>query len=420
MKLKMENLSQYLPSNFRIKSILIPLLVRLVNVLIGFLIYILFPILFPITAKNILEISLLLAIIISIVFITPFQENLELLLKKKFLSEYIFEDSLTLQYARRKFEIKSLVSNIFPDMVKLSGSSSGKLAILTPKDNRFEFYSFEKGKRKKIKSGTINISTTFLKFLKDKINGISNMDLIDFRSINQELISYQSNFVLPFLYRDKVFGFLALQNIPQEEELQTLKVLASKSALAIHNHILSSQIALNKKYKKELEVASRIEKLIFSTKIPEFKNIIFNNYNTTPNTLLEFFDGANKEHLFVIIIQKGFEMFSEILFSHILGRIYSLTFNEVKYDIKTLRNNIERILREYTENETIEFIIGGFNDIDHKVTFFVSGKYFRISSESSPSLSLVSSGWKYTLDLNETSNIIIYHSSEKLFSLEPK
>ena len=92
--------------------------------------------------------------------------------------------------------------------------------------------------------------------MKDKKQGASTSDLVGLPDINNDFIDLKANFIIPFIFREKIFGFLAVTNIPKEDELLNLKVLASKSALAVYNHILSSAIAFS-----EFRLCFRFNKL---------------------------------------------------------------------------------------------------------------------------------------------------------------
>ena len=96
------------------------------------------------------------AIIITIIFFLPIQEYIEIYLKKKILSEYLFDDPLTLRFAHKRFDVYDLIRNVFPDMVRASGSNMGRLAILN-QFGYFEAYTYTKGRRRKIKNQSLRL-----------------------------------------------------------------------------------------------------------------------------------------------------------------------------------------------------------------------------------------------------------------------
>ena len=248
-----------LPSEFRMKSYTITFFTRLFSILLGLAIYALFRKILPASKTYSLEISMVSSIVISVVAILPLQEILEIRLKKMFLSEYLFDDPLTVKSAQKRFEFDALISNVFPDMVKISGSNSGRIAVLN-KHNGFNIYTYSRGGRqKKVKKKNYQINDTLINFLKTHKQGVSVDECLKYPEINDYFISLKANYILPFLFRDRLFGFLAVTNIPVNQDNRNLMVLSSKSALAVYNHILSSQIAEHAKYKREFEVASKIE-----------------------------------------------------------------------------------------------------------------------------------------------------------------
>ncbi len=416
----MNSFSSYFTSSFQAKTIIISVFVRLLTVSLAFISYFLIQSFLAVETSLILEIGLILSALISLILFAPIQENLEIYLKKKFLSEYIFEDALTLKSARRKFEINALISNIFPDMVKISGNESGKILILSSDGENYDSYSYEKGKRKKMKSGSILVNKALSNQLIKKVNGYSTYESLGLTEINDEFIKYNANYMIPFLFREKLFGFLAIPNIPSEEVIQTLKILSSKSALAIYNNILSSQIAIHQKYKREFATAVKIEKHIFDYKIPNFRNIEITSFRRQTSMLLEFFDGMNGEKLFLVLAIKNNISGSEIVFSYILGKIYSLTINSQSFDIKTLKLEVDAIFNELSFEDNYELTIGSFKENSSKLTFLLIGKNIKITNDINSNLSLVSSGWRYTVDLEKTKELFIIYKSEKVFSIKAK
>jgi hypothetical protein len=145
--------------------------------------------------------------------------------------------------------------NIHPFLILLS--VMGRLAILIREPADYEVYTYFNGRRRKIKPKSVQIKDRLLNFLKDKKHGISIGELLGHSEINDDFLELKANFVIPFIFRERIFGFLAVTNIPSPEDLLNLKVLASKSAIAVYNHILSSQVVLHKKYKREFEIANR-------------------------------------------------------------------------------------------------------------------------------------------------------------------
>ena len=209
MKEKFRELfSYFLPTGYRIKLITITGGVRLLSVILTLSIYNYVGVLIPKTIEYSLQITMVATIIISVILVVPLQEFLETTIKKKFLSEYLFDDPLTLKSARRRFEIDALISNVFPDMVKISGSTYGRLVVLIREPADYEVYTYSNGKRRKVKPKSVQIQDRLLKFLKDKKQGASTSDLVGLPDINNDFIELKANFIIPFIFRERLFGFL--------------------------------------------------------------------------------------------------------------------------------------------------------------------------------------------------------------------
>ena len=408
-----------IPSGFKIKSSLIVITVRIILITLGLLIYNTTSDFLSDVYSNKLIISEIIALLASIIFFLPMQEFTELYIKKKVLSEYLFEDPLTLKFAHKRFEVKDLIRNVFPDMVKASGSAMGRLAVLN-QIGYYDAYTYTKGRRRKIKNQSFLVSKRLKDYLMLKKDGISISHTLENPEINEDFVSLKAIYILPFIFRDKLFGFLALTSIPNENELKTMRILASKAALSIYNHILSSQIAIHKKYKHEFEVASRIEDKIFTSKIPEFNGIEFNVYQKDPNLLLEFFKNDEEGHVFVLLALSGKNRYSSgLVSSHLLGRYYSHSLIRKKHNHKSIRVFTEKCLQELSWNEGFEMIIGSFKEDTSRITFTQVGLNFRVTDSELKTDNLISVGWKYTLDIKQD-NLLIYYKKDKILSISKK
>lgn len=419
MKEKFRELfSYFLPTGYRIKLITITGGVRLLSVILTLFIYNYVGLLIPKTIEYSLQITMVATIIISVILVVPFQEFLETTIKKKFLSEYLFDDPLTLKSARRRFEIDALISNVFPDMVKISGSTYGRLAVLIREPADYEVYTYSNGKRRKVKPKSVQIQDRLLKFLKDKKQGASTSDLVGLPDINNDFIELKANFIIPFIFRERLFGFLAVTEIPTPEDTLSLRILASKSALAVYNHILSSQVAIHKKYKREFEIANRIEDLIFTSKVPIFKSFKFETHQKDPSVLLEFFKNEDGEYLFILLVLNSTKVGSGLVSSHILGKMYSQSLLRRKHNLNSLRTIAEEMLKKLSWEEGYEMVVGSFREDTFRLTFSQTGKNFRITNDIDPDKSLISVGWRYTVDLNENPLVLIYYKSDKILSIK--
>jgi hypothetical protein len=412
-----EYISSLLPSGYRIKSVVITIGMRLLSICLTLIIYYYIGLLIPKATEYSLQITMIATIVISVILIVPIQEYLETGIKKRFLSEYLFDDPLTLKSARRRFEIDALISNVFPDMVKISGSKYGRLAVLTREPGDYEVYTYSNGRRRKIKPKSVQIQDRLLNFLKNKKQGATTGDLLGYPDINDDFVDLKANFIIPFLFRERLFGFLAVTNIPNPEDMLSLKILASKSAIAVYNHILSSQVAIHKKYKREFEIANRIEDLIFTSKVPVFQSFKFETHQTDPSVLLEFFKNEDGEYLFILLALSSNKVGSGLVSSHILGKMYSQSLLKRKHNLNSLKAIAEDMLKKLSWEEGYDMVVGSFREDTFRLTFSQTGKKFRITNDSEPTKGLISVGWRYTVDLKENPVIWIYYKSDKIVSI---
>ena len=146
-----ESFFSLLPSDYRVKAIVISVGVRIISIILALLTYYYVGQLIPKAIDYSLQITMIGTIVISVILIVPLQEFLETKIKKAFLSEYLFEDPQGHNSPKPRFEINALISKVFPDMVKISGSKYGRLAVLIREPADFEAYTYFNGRRRKIK-----------------------------------------------------------------------------------------------------------------------------------------------------------------------------------------------------------------------------------------------------------------------------
>jgi hypothetical protein len=260
----------------------------------------------------------------------------------------------------------------------------------------------------------LNISKGFVNFLKEKKQCVTLADALANEEINENFNILKADYVLPFIYREKVFGLLALSGNPDTIAQSHLNILASKSAVAIYNHILSSQVAIHAKYKKEFEVANKIEEMIFKTRLPKFNNIEFNNLKEDPNILLEFFKNEENEHYFILLTLQGKNKYSTgLVLSHMFGKYYSQSVIKKRHTHKSLKELTELLLKELDWNDDYEFLIGNFFINSSKMTFLQQGSHFKVTTESKTE-SQISIGWKATIDIANEIYYIQYKNNNIL------
>ncbi|MCX8000478.1 MAG: hypothetical protein N3A69_16255 [Leptospiraceae bacterium] len=199
-------LQELLP--FKLRAWLIFISTRLLFFIILLLVYYISARVFYLESQFRLQLTLLITILFYIVFFIPMQETLEILLKKKFLSEYLYDDALALEHAYKNFELKTLISNVFPDMIKVSGFKSGKMIIRKSKD-AYEAYSYIEGKSKRIRTQSFTLSENFLTQLKNSkdillLTKVSETNPI----IYQKMLELKVECIVPFIYKNKLFGFI--------------------------------------------------------------------------------------------------------------------------------------------------------------------------------------------------------------------
>ncbi|MCG9876278.1 MAG: hypothetical protein MH321_15990 [Leptospiraceae bacterium] len=380
-------------TGYQIKRFLIVGAIRTVFIVLSFLTYNFLLTQIPGGIRFRLEIGMVSTLTVCILLYLPLVEKSQLFLKNKFLSEYLVEDSYASRLAYKRFDLTSLIQSVFPDMVKISGAESGRLGILK-EDRSFDIYNYKRGRQKKIPSrGENSELNKLIAYLLKYKNGVSISETLSLSDINSIFISLRADYIIPFLFREKIFGFLAISNIPDLEAQKQLALLASQSALVIHNKNLSLQIVENIKYKQENESAIRIQNLLQKGKIPKIQNLDISLLANDPYTLIEFYQLDNMVWEFIVVSSGGPERSAGLLHSHILGKLYAkLGYLKVNsfIEIKTL---IQSAFEKANWKDKYGYLIGKIiNDSD--IEILLEGNIFKVYSENNPNKQLTSMGWK--------------------------
>ncbi len=399
-----------LPSGFQIRRVLILFFTRMVFLAASFLVYFSFLVYMPEDIGYRYEISLIASITIILLFLLPIVERFTQKLNMMFLSEYLMEDPSVSRIAYKSFNIDSLIKAVFPDMVKIAGSESGRLAVLT-ENGTFDIYSYRRGRQKKIQTREENTPVhKLIQFLLKKKKGVSIIETVDNPDINQDFVNLRSDFILPFLFREKIFGFLALSSIPDVDSLITLNFLARQCALVIHNHNLSSHIVENMKYRQEEESAKRIQNTIQYSQPPKISGLSIEFVNSVSNVMMEFFKLKDLWH-FLFLNAGGNTRSAGLIHSYISGSLYSgitrgkaETFTEIK---EILHKSLQKA--EYTKK--FNYILGKINS-DLSLEILMEGSGFRFYSELQPNLNLVSLGWKNTIQNDKYPVVVEFRYSK--------
>jgi hypothetical protein len=76
------------------------------------------------------------------------------------------------------------------------------------------------------------------------------------------------------------------------------------------------------------------------------------------------------------------------------------------------------MLKKLSWEEGYEMVVGSFREDTFRLTFSQTGKNFKITNDTDPDKSLISVGWRYTVDLQENPVIFIYYKSDKIISIQ--
>lgn len=384
-----------LVTDYYLISGIINLFVKGISILVASGLYFFFLTVIPTAIEYYMEVSLLSTLIFAVFILFPLQEKLGGKLKSILISEYLSDDPRSSRLAYRKFDHDGLIKNVFPDLVRLTESNYGKLALLNNDLRTFELYTYAKKKQRKvITHDGINPDAKLLKYILNKKNGAMIGEPDQNHEINEDYVSLRANFILPFVYRETLFGFLAVSNIPKDSVRQDLSFLSGKCGIAVHNHILSSQVAENKKYRKELETAGKIRKFLEAAEPPMIGNVRIEFLSREPGELVEFLNSDGEETYFVILKLGVTNQISVLVLCYILGILYSARTSRSVQSLNYVKNLVESYLKEISWNEDYDLLVGVIRRSESTISLKTSGKNFKVHKNSDFGKNLLSTGWE--------------------------
>ncbi|PJZ69941.1 hypothetical protein CH373_13160 [Leptospira perolatii] len=388
-------------TDHRIASSLITLIVRILGVIFVLLLFEICLNYLPKEIEYVREISVLTCLVFGVLFVIPAQDKVSSFLKSTFVSEYLSDDPGSSRIAHRRFDIEGLIKNVFPELVRLTDSHFGKLAIVRNDLTHYDLYTYAHKKQRKVNTQEgINPDSALLKYILNKRAGAMIGEPDQNKSINEDFVSLRANFILPFVFREKLFGFLAVSNIPKDDVRHEVGFLAGKCALAVHNHILSSQVAENKKYRKELENADKIRRFLEPPEPPLVGNVKVEFLSREPGDLLEFLQGPNGEFYFIFLRLSVTNAVSVLALCYILGTLYASRLKRDLKDVLQIKNLIEENLREVSWMEKYDLAVGLIGKNQNNLYLRFSGKNFKLFRTSHPERSLASVGWENKEQIN--------------------
>jgi hypothetical protein len=382
-----------LPSGYQIKKILINFGIRILFLVVAFFVYFALIHYIPDNIHSYLEIVMVFTLTISILIFLPFFEKISHIIKGKYLFEYVTEDASVSRLAYKRFDINSLIKSVFPDMVKISGSDSGRLGILK-EDGTFDIYNYNRGRQKKIH--TRNENTTMnqlIQFLVKYKDGVSISDTVNFPEINDDFVALRADFIIPFMLREDIFGFLAVSSIPDKEGLQQLNVLSRQCALIIHNQNLSAHIVENIKYRQEEESAKRIQNQLQKGNTPKIAGIDITFSSTDPATLVEFYQTQDGLWNFLLLTAGGPPRSAGLVNSYILGLLFSRIKRNQANNFIEVKNLINHTFQKAEWKEKYGYLVGKFLN-NHELEILHEGSLLRVYDEKFSERPLTSIGWK--------------------------
>lgn len=225
-------------------------------------------------------------------------------------------------------------------------------------------------------------------------------ELPRFRTITE--IASSSNFelaqfdvIIPVLHEDKPLAYLLLkESTPSSypfasanlvKELSFVQLLTNIIVVAIENQRMYRESLFQERIKRDLEVASEMQRLLFPSDLPSDKRLDLSaTYNARHEVSGDYYDfiRINEEEFILCIADvSGKGVSAAMLMANFQATVRTLLFLK-KYDLEYLINELNKRVMESAEGEKfITFFIGHYNSNTRKLKYVNAGHNYPVLTD---------------------------------------
>ena len=322
------------------------------------------------------EIVTFLFILLSVFILFPARDFvMRRFLEKSEYAALFGRDFHHLDFIARPFTMEALIHEIYPELMDWLGVRSGKLMILESRRRHFHIYIHHRThvhRSPDVHHGRGALS----KYAVGNPGAIHAQDEGLPQEIADLMAKYRARYLIPFLYRNRLFGFLLLAETPRHPHARrALSMFAGKAAASIHNSILTSKIIDTQTYARELEGARHVQHWIKTAKLLELPHYEFRQANTSYPCILELFPGQDGRHQLVAVSSPRPSSAAYLALASVLGRLFS--------HIRNRKSGLEQLVRFLKKGAAftrmdfpLDLLVA---EIDgEKITFLADGRGFRL------------------------------------------
>ena len=366
------------------------------------------------------EIETFLFIVISVLLLFPARIKIaRIFLHKRDYNLFFGENYHHLDFIARQFTMETLIHEITPELMDWLGVRSGTIALLEPDRRRFIRHTVQNGQIRQGRTIEYTEIENGKKYLKEQRRASHYTDLNTPRPLARMMEEYNAMVIQPFVYRNRLLGFLLLNEEPKTPYAAiALETFAGKAAVSIQNYILSSKVIDSKQFEQEFEEAAKIQHLLQLTRLPELPgyNIKLLKPDTFP-CILELFRSREGKWFMAVLCSPRLSGAAGIFLFGILGRLYSFIHRKANITMYGLMDHLKKDPALMRSEYRMEILVAEIQPGAGKMLVLEDGKNYRIREQKNPEKTLISPGWRNFLDIHSENPLQISYAGEVLLEI---
>ncbi|MCR9142272.1 MAG: hypothetical protein NXI24_08465 [bacterium] len=374
----------------------------------------------------------ILFIIVAVLVLFPARAwGLQRVMQRNEYTAFFGRDFHHLDVVARQFSVETLVNEVFPEFLQWLGVRQGRLAILNPDRTHFDHFVYRNRQLHRGRPASEHSHDEIALGIKNYQRSLHVHEFGLPPALRNQLAEIGAVMVRPFHYRQRLLGFLVLNEEPRNRHAErALDFFSNKAAVSIQNHILTNRIIDSRLYDQELVAAQKIKSTLHDTPLPAIPGFELLRRDHQ-NSILEFFPARGGERWFLVglTLDRLTSPGGIILYS-MLGYLYSFLTRETQFSMHRILGQLRKHRDQLESAYPLSIFVAELISHDHSVIFLADGRDYdlrrapvrsrsaqTLAAPVSESANLISSGSRKFLDINEDHGLVLSHGDTRLLEI---
>ena len=369
------------------------------------------------------QVVTILFIIVAVLVLFPAREKgLLRIMQRNEYTAFFGRDFHHLDVVARQFTVETLVNEVFPEFMEWLGVRQGRIAILNPDRKHYDYYVYRNQQVHRSRVVTEQLQEGLVRGLKNYRRSIHVYEFGLTPALQKQLEEMGAVMVQPFHYRNRLLGFLTLNEPPRNRHAaRALDFFANKAAVSIQNHILTNRIIDSRLYDQELLTAQKIQSTLHDTPMPEIPGFRLVRHNHQAS-ILEFFPARQAGHWFLVglTLDRLTSPGGIILYS-MLGSLYSFITRETHFTMHRVLGHLRKHREQLQSAYPLTLFVAELISADHSLIVAADGREYDIrpltKSQRARETSMISSGARNFLVVQPDQGLVLLHGETPLLEI---